>query len=257
MENISSELIKFLPEVDLTDFKPYGNSKHILELKRLRPEHALALQKALNRGTDHIAGYFAWAETADRWNTRSALFWIQAQLRQGLPSEHFGFFLGKDLVGMGSLRPNGHPRHVQMAYWVAKGYLHQGIGESIARTIQAMALKHRPYQFIYINHDSSNRKSGAIPQRLGYRLADTYDSPIHAKMESGFWYSWVKESDRYAECVNERLMDLRFANMWCDMIKEMHIDIYEDLYEEMHLEGLKLYKEELENVLTINENEFA
>ena len=74
MENYSSELIKFLPEVDLTDFKPYGNSKHILELKRLRPEHALVLQKALNRGTDHIAGYFAWAETADKWNTRSALF---------------------------------------------------------------------------------------------------------------------------------------------------------------------------------------
>jgi hypothetical protein len=51
MEKLSFELIKFLPEVDLTDFKPYGNSKHILVLKRLRPEHALALQKALNRGT--------------------------------------------------------------------------------------------------------------------------------------------------------------------------------------------------------------
>jgi len=86
MGNLSSELIKFLPEVDLTDFKPYGNSKHILELKRLRPEHALALQKALNRGADHIAGFFPWAETASGWNTKSALFWIQAQLRQGLPS---------------------------------------------------------------------------------------------------------------------------------------------------------------------------
>lgn len=250
MEKISSELIKFLPEIDLTDFKPYGNSKHILELKRLRPEHAVALQKALNTGTDHIAGYFAWAETAGSWNTKKALFWIQAQLRDGFPSEHFAFFLGKDLVGMGSLRPYGHPRHVQMAYWVAKGYLHQGIGESIARTIQAMALIHRPYQFIYINHDSSNRKSGAIPQRLGYRFVDTFDSPIQARLESGFWYSWVKESDRYSECVNERLKDLRFANLWCDMVKEMHIDIYEEDYASMHLEGLKLYKEELENVLT-------
>lgn len=257
MGKLSSELIKFLPEVDLTDFKPYGNSKHILELKRLRPEHALALQKALNRGSEHIAGYFAWAETADKWNTKSALFWIQAQLRQGLPSEHFAFFLGKDLVGMGSLRPNGHPRHVQMAYWVAKGYLHQGIGESIARTIEVMALKHRPYQFIYINHDSYNRKSGEIPQRLGYKLAGTFDSPIHAKMESGFWYSWVKESDRYSECINERLMDLRFANMWCDMIKEMHLDIYQEMYEEMHSEGLKLYEAELAKVLTKNEDEVA
>lgn len=257
MENHSSELIKFLPDVDLTDFKPYGKTKHILELKRLRPEHALALQKALNKGTEHIAGYFAWAESANQWNTKQALFWIQAQLREDLPSEHFAFFLGKDLVGMGSLRPYGHPRYVQMAYWVAKGYLHQGIGESIARTIQAMALKHRPYQYIYINHDSSNRKSGAIPQRLGYTLVETFDSPIHARMESGYWFSWVKESDRFSECSNERLKDLRFANLWCEMIKEMHIDIYEESYSSMHLEGLEKYAEELRSVLTKDQEDAA
>jgi len=45
--------------------------------------------------------------------------------------------------------------------------------------------------------------------------------------------------------------------MWCDMIKEMHIDIYEDLYEEMHLEGLKLYGVELAKVLTKNDDEVA
>lgn len=251
MEKLSSELIKFLPEVDLTDFKPYGNSKYVLELKRLRPEHALALQKALNRGTEHIAGYFAWAERASNWNTKQTLFWIQAQLREEMPAEHFAFFLGNDLVGMGSLRPYGHPRYVQMAYWVATGYLHQGIGESIARTIQAMALKHRPYQYIYINHDSSNRKSGAIPQRLGYKFVETFDSPIHAKLESGFWFSWVKESDRYSQCLNERLMDLRFAELWCQMILEMHPELYIELYKEQHQEALKLFAEEREKVLTI------
>jgi hypothetical protein len=52
-------------------------------------------------------------------------------------------------------------------------------------------------------------------------------------------------------------MDLRFANLWCDMIKEMHIDIYEEIYREMHLQGLKLYEEELANVLTKSEDEVA
>jgi hypothetical protein len=41
------------------------------------------------------------------------------------------------------------------------------------------------------------------------------------------------------------------------MIKEMHIDIYEELYKEMHLEGLKLYREELENVLSKDDDEVA
>jgi RimJ/RimL family protein N-acetyltransferase len=257
MENYSLELIKFLPEVDLTDFKPYGNSKHILELKRLRPEHALALQKALNKGTEHIAGYFSWAETAHRWNTKNTLFWIQAQLREGLPSEHFVFFLGKDLVGMGSLRPYGHPRYVQMSYFVSKGYLHQGIGESIARTIQAVALKHRPYQYIYINHDKSNKKSGAIPERLNYKFVETFNSPIQARLETGVWSSWMKESERYSDCENERLMDLRYVELWCLMVREMQPDVYLEMYGNLLEETRSLFLEEKNSVRTKNQGEVA
>ena len=255
MEKFSSESIRFLPEVDLTDFKPYGESRHILEIQRLKPEHCLSLQRAMNKGSDHIAGYFAWAENAQLWNTKSALFWIQVQLKEQLPSEHFVFLLGKDLVGMGSLRPFGHPRHVQMAYWVAKGYLHQGIGESIARTIESMALNHRPYQYVYINHDSNNRASGAIPQRLGYQLLDTFNTEVSAKLESGFWFSWIKESSRYADCENERLRDLRYAILWCQMIKEMHPDIYMNEYAENHSLALKEYGIEQERVRTNNQND--
>ena len=250
MEKHFSESIKFLPEVDLTYFKPYPNSRHILEVKRLRPEHAFALQKALNKGTDHIAGYFSWAEKADKWNTKQALFWIQAQIKEELPAEHFAFFLGRDLVGIGSVRPYGHPRHVQMAYWVSKGYLKQGIGECIAKTIEVLTLKYRPYQFIYIDHDSSNRASGAIPQKLGYKYVEHYISEIHAKLETGVWLSWVKESDRYSDCINERLMDLRYADMWCQMMLEMHPEIYKTVYFESHLKAREEFAKEMDRVRT-------
>ncbi len=252
MEKHFSESIKFLPEVDLTHYKPYPNSKHILEVKRLRPEHALALQKALNKGTEHIAGYFAWAETAHRWNTKNTLFWIQHQIRESLPSEHFAFFLGRDLVGMGSIRPHGHPRHVQMAYWVAKGYLKQGIGECIAKTIEVLALKYRPYQFIYIDHDYSNTSSGAIPKKLGYKWVSYYETEIHAKKETGVWYSWMKQSDRYSDCENERLLDLRYVDLWCQMMLEMQPEIYIKDYEELHKEARKEFNLEKEKVRTID-----
>jgi RimJ/RimL family protein N-acetyltransferase len=142
-----------------------------------------------------------------------------------------------------------------MAYWVAKGYLHQGIGESIARTIESMALNHRPYQYVYINHDSNNRASGAIPQRLGYQLLDTFNTEVSAKLESGFWFSWIKESSRYADCENERLRDLRYAILWCQMIKEMHPDIYMNEYAENHSLALKEYGIEQERVRTNNQND--
>jgi len=257
MSSQSQDRDKFLPSTDYSHFKPHRNSKHIIEAKRLKPEYARDLQRALQTGTEHIAGYFSWAAGAESWDTKKSLFWIQAQLREPLPSEHFAFYLGNELVGIGSLRPHGHCRSVQMAYWVSNKYKEQGIGKTIAKTMENLAIKHRPYQYIYIDHDSSNRSSGKIPQKLGYKFVGTFDSKVHAKKESGLWYSHVKESPRYSECTNERLMDLRFANLWCEMIKEMHLEVYEESYESMHLEGLKLYREELEKVLTKNDDEVA
>ena len=257
MSSQSENRDKFLPSTDYSGFKPHRNSKHIIEAKRLKPEYARDLQRALQTGTEHIAGYFSWAVGAESWDTKKALFWIQAQLREPLPSEHFAFYLGKELVGIGSLRPHGHYRSVQMAYWVSKKYKEQGIGKTIAKTMENLAIKHRPYQYIYIDHDSSNRSSGKIPQKLGYKFVGTFESEIHAKKESGLWYSHVKESPRYSECKNERMMDLRFVDLWCRMMLEMHPEIYKEEYSENHALALKEYKIEKENVLTKNEDEVA
>lgn len=258
MNNQSGNNERFLPvEEDYSGLKPHRNSGHTLEAKRLRPENARQLQKALSYGTEHIAGYFAWAENAKGWSTKQCLFWIQQILREELPSEHYAFFLGDEMVGIGSLRPHGHIRSVQMAYWVSKNYTQQGIGRSIARTMENLAIKHRPYQYIFIDHDSSNRSSGKIPQRLEYKFAGTFDSKIHAKKETGYWFSWVKESPRYSECSNERLMDLRFADLWCQMMLEMHPEIYYEEYEEQHREALEAYRIELEDVLTKDSKDIA
>lgn len=252
MSRQSGKRNKFLPSGDFSHLKPHRNTGEFLEAKRLRPENARQLQKALSYGTEHIAGYFAWAENAKGWDTKRCLFWINRILRDKLPTEHYAFFLGEELVGIGSLRPHGHIRSVQMAYWVSKKYTQQGIGKSIAKTMENLAILHRPYQFIFIDHDSSNRSSGKIPQKLDYKFVGTFESTIHAKNETGFWYSWVKESERYSECLNERMRDLRYAILWCEMTFEMHPEIYEEEYAEVHSLALKEYRTEEENVRTIN-----
>jgi RimJ/RimL family protein N-acetyltransferase len=248
MSNQSGDGHKFLPNQDYSTFKPHRNTGHILEARRLRPENARQLQKALSYGTEHIAGYFAWAENAKGWDTKECLFWIRKIVKEKLPSEHYAFFLGEELVGIGSLRPHGDIRSIQMAYWVSKIYTQQGIGRSIAKTMENLAITYRPYQFIYIDHDSSNRSSGKIPQRLEYKLVGTFDSEIHAKNETGFWYSWVKENPRYAECENERMCELQFAILWCEMILEMHPDLYADQYQLSHTEALKAFEIEMQRV---------
>lgn len=256
-ETVSLETYRFLPDLDLTDYKPYGKYQRPLEVKRLRPEHALALQKALKGGSDHIAGYFSWGEKAQHWTTKQALFWIQAQIREEFPCEHFAFFIGKEMTGMGSIRPYGDVKKVQMAYWVSNKYLKQGIGETIARSIAHLALNYRPYHSIYIDHDESNTSSGAIPKKLGYRYAGSFQIPIHAKRETGKWLSWVKESGRYLDCDSERLMDLRFADLWCQMINQMHPEIYEDQYKELHQEAIEAFKTERNIVRSISYDDLS
>jgi hypothetical protein len=116
MSRQSGKKKKFLPSTDYSHLKPHRNTGEILEAKRLKPEHARQLQIALNHGTEHIAGYFSWAENAKGWDTKRCLFWIRQINREKLPSEHYAFFLGKELVGIGSLRPHGNIGSVQMAY---------------------------------------------------------------------------------------------------------------------------------------------
>ena len=53
------------------------------------------------------------------------------------------------------------------------------------------------------------------------------------------------------------MMDLRFADLWCRMMLEMHPEIYKEEYAENHALVLKDYKMELENVLTKNKDEVA
>ena len=244
MEKITFEPTKFIPQVDLSHFKPYKGSKHVLEMKRLNPRHAMALQRALQVGTSHIVGYFAWAGNASGWSTRDALFWIQQQLRDELPREHFSFFLGPDLVGMGSLVGHEKSRHVQQMYWVSKKFIGQGIGESIALSLENLALIQRPYEGVFIDHDSSNRNSGKIPQSLGYRFIGTYDLDIQAKNETGLWFSYFKKGRRYDDLGNERLKDLRFAILFSEMIMEMHPDLYEETYRDLHLSAIEAFKTE-------------
>lgn len=252
MNELTKPTNVFLPSTDYSNFKAHRNTGEILEAKRLKPEHARQLQKALSYGTEHIAGYFAWAENAEQWDTKRCLFWIQKIVREELPNEDYAFFLGTELVGIGSLRPHGNIRSVQMAYWVSKKYSNQGIGTSIAKTIENLAILHRPYQFIFIDHDSSNRTSGKIPQKLGYKFVGTFDSEIHAKNETGFWYSWVKESHRYSECKNDRMCNLYYAILWCEMVLEMQPEIYQSEYAQMHSTALEEYRIEETRVRTMD-----
>jgi RimJ/RimL family protein N-acetyltransferase len=87
----------------------------------------------------------------------------------------------------------GNPRDVQVALWVALGHEGRGIGKWIVTVLEWYAFYVFGYDHVYYQHDSSNRKSGILPKKLGYNYSHSFESERTAMKESGFWFSWKKQ----------------------------------------------------------------
>jgi hypothetical protein len=51
------------------------------------------------------------------------------------------------------------------------------------------------YEYVYYNHDVTNRISGSIPKAMGYEYAGFFEGPSAARLESGLWLSYRKQRD--------------------------------------------------------------
>lgn len=161
--------------------------------RRIRQSDTLPLSRVIKRSHKHLQGYIGWAQYAGLWDFRQIARFVNEHVHDEFPREHFLFFIGNEIVGMGSLVPMPDPLATQIALWVAEGYHGHGIGPRIASTMEWYAFEVYGYSHLYYQHDASNEASKRLPQKLGFRFSHTFDDQIHALNETGFWFSWVKD----------------------------------------------------------------
>jgi RimJ/RimL family protein N-acetyltransferase len=89
-----------------------------------------------------------------------------------------------------------HQRDAQVSLWVGLGHEGKGIGKGIVQILEFYAFYVFGYDNLYYQHDSNNRRSGALPPKLGFSFSHTFDQEKSAQKESGFWFSWVKSKQR-------------------------------------------------------------
>jgi len=166
---------------------------HPLTHRRIRPSDTLRLAQVIRKSHKHLRGYIGWAQYAGKWDVYQVQKFVNQHVNDEFPREHFLFFIGNRIVGMGSLAPMFHPLDIQIALWVAEGFHGHGIGPRIAATMEWYAFEVYGYSHLYYQHDATNEASKRLPQKLGFKFSHTFDDDIHAENESGFWYSWVKE----------------------------------------------------------------
>jgi RimJ/RimL family protein N-acetyltransferase len=162
--------------------------------RRLRFQDTAILAPVMKNSAKHLEGFIDWGRTVRGWSFKTVQDFVSQHMKDELPRQHFLFFNKQnELVGFGSLAPMPDPFDVQVALWVADGHHGKGIGPRIVSTLEWYAFLVFGYSRCFYQHDSQNRASMRLPQKLGYKYSHDFDSVVTAKDESGYWLSWVKE----------------------------------------------------------------
>ena len=175
-----------------TEISNWPGYNYPLVFRALKSTDAFYLYPVIKASANNLKGFVYWAKYVPSWDIHAVKKFVDDHVNDELPRFHLIFSIGYEVVGMGSLAPVGHERDIQISLWTGTGHERRGIGTWIVTVLEWYAFHVFGYDFCYYQHDSSNRKSGKLAKRLGYRFVSTFDEEKSGTLDSGFWYSHVK-----------------------------------------------------------------
>ncbi len=163
-----------------------------LTFSPIQDKHKPAMIKALWSSHKELRGWIGWARYFRSWDLKAVNRFLDDHIHVLPPSQHFVFFINKEVVGMGSLIQSFSLQTAQVAVWTTAGYQGKGIGSAIVNTLEDIAWNTWGYTILFYEHDCRNETSKHLAQKCGFKFSHTKNVEKDAENESGFWYSWVK-----------------------------------------------------------------
>jgi RimJ/RimL family protein N-acetyltransferase len=174
-------------------FNNYPGFDYPLTFCPIRPKHKPAMIKAVWKSHKELRGFIGWAKYARSWDVKMVSKFADDHINDRFPHQHFLFFIGDEMVGMGSLVSAYTPLDAQIALFVTSGYQGKGIGKQIVDTLEHVAFRVWGYSQLFYEVDAYNQNSKKLPQKCGFRYSHSFDRDKEAERESGYWFSWVKD----------------------------------------------------------------
>jgi len=180
----------------LPDLIPAGT----VELRRWRPAQAEALTAAVEASMPELRRWMPWAQE------QPTVVGITEVLTEGEVSfeadREWQFVVaepGADgVLGATGLHHRGAPDTVEIGYWIRSDRTGGGLATAAARALTTVAFAHLAYvSAVEIQMDASNRRSVAVPPKLGFRLTGEVDHAIDAPGHSGRWEVWSMDRDHW------------------------------------------------------------
>jgi RimJ/RimL family protein N-acetyltransferase len=147
-----------------------------LLLHRWRVDHAPLLKDAIDSNLEHLQRWMPWAmsEPTPLELLRERLGGFSENFDSGA-EWLYGIFRpdGSRLIGGTGLHPRIGATGLEIGYWLRADETGRGYATEAASALTAAALSLPHVDHVEIRCDPRNAASAAIPQRLGYRLAET------------------------------------------------------------------------------------
>ena len=139
-----------------------------LELRTLVPGNADEVFEVTDRNREYIREWLPWVDDVKSpYNSRETIVKWQKELRD--KSEYiFGIFLGGNYIGNIGLHVNINNNSAMIGYWLSADRQGMGIMTDCVRTLTDFAFDELDLNRIWICCAFGNKKSRAIPERLGF-----------------------------------------------------------------------------------------
>ena len=92
----------------------------------------------------------------------------------------FGIFDADEtrVLGGAGLHPRGTTDRVELGYWLRTDSIGQGFAFEAAKALCAAAFRHSDVARVDVLCDVENRRSAAIPQRLGFTMTERFRQDV-------------------------------------------------------------------------------
>jgi RimJ/RimL family protein N-acetyltransferase len=174
----------------LPDVLPAGP----IELRRWDPAYAAGLCAAVADSLPELRPWMPWAQEEP---TVEALVDILAEGDAKFAADAEWQFVmvepdGGRIVGATGLHRRAGPTTVEIGYWVRTDATRRGVATMVSRALTTAAFVHLDaIDEVEIRMDAGNRRSAAVPPRLGFRHTGDVDHPIDAPGQCGRWMVWT------------------------------------------------------------------
>lgn len=163
-----------------------------VSLRRQRPGEAEAVAEAIATSLDELRPWLRWAsdEAAQVEFQRERIRTKDVAWDEG---REFVYSIVADgqLVGMAGLDTRQGPGILEIGYWRRSDVRRPGVITIAARALTTAALALTDIERVEIHCDRANRRSAAIPERLGFRLERVEAIEPHSPGDSGQQMIWV------------------------------------------------------------------